>query len=432
MDTKFLRELIEKNTRVILPEFGAFLVKDDGTGVFKPENLTFSPFLRYNDGVVEDALAIELKISKDQAKTQINKFIEELKSVLVEKKSFSIEGLGNLYVDNRGSIHFTAGEPKINESQTTRKEIIDIKPPRTKISKPPVSKSKLSDDADKMKSSSEPQPPTIETKKEVELEKVDEKEEEKEKEKEKEIVNEKDSETPKLQPKVPEEPKETIKKPTEIPVAKVKPPQKSPIASERPKKKSSGGTGKSILMGTLIGLGFVVIVAGGWYLYDTGFFNSGQGIPESLKVSQADDSKETSERTDETDKASADRKGKFEAEFEKLSSEIDKSSTDTDPSKTAKTTEKKLVKPKPTGDEKLAVSYPQDGMFHIIAGSFRNASYAEKFSEDMKASGFKSKVIVQPSGMYSVTLGSFLSRQEAVDSMNQWKQQYPNIWILKQ
>jgi cell division protein FtsN len=71
-------------------------------------------------------------------------------------------------------------------------------------------------------------------------------------------------------------------------------------------------------------------------------------------------------------------------------------------------------------------------MFHIVAGSFRNADYAEKFSSDMQSSGYNSKVLVQPTGMHAVTLGSFLTRQQAVDSMNVWKQKNPNIWILNQ
>ena len=56
MTQKVLYELITQKSRVILPEFGAFLVKDDGSKTFNPENVSFSPFLKYNDGMVEDYL----------------------------------------------------------------------------------------------------------------------------------------------------------------------------------------------------------------------------------------------------------------------------------------------------------------------------------------------------------------------------------------
>ena len=283
MDTKFLRELIENNTRVILPEFGAFLVKDDGTGVFKPESLTFSPFLRYNDGVVEDALAITKKISKDQAKAEINKFIEEAKNVLLEKKSFNIEGLGTLYVDNRGSIHFTSGEPKISESQSVRNDVIDIKKEKPKTVKTPPSPIKVVEEVKKAEPEpkkeveiTETKPSSIDIKKETEIAKGEQKniaikkEEEKEKEKAEQKLKQEEKEAFPSQPKEADIIKDTPKKLVEIPVAKAIPPKPSTTKMEKPKKKSGSGTGKAILMGTLIGLGIVILVAGGWYLYDTG------------------------------------------------------------------------------------------------------------------------------------------------------------------
>jgi cell division protein FtsN len=108
------------------------------------------------------------------------------------------------------------------------------------------------------------------------------------------------------------------------------------------------------------------------------------------------------------------------------------SSSDESSESDSKPSDKRIVKPDSPEGEKVTISYPQDRMFHIIAGSFRNANYAEKFSADMKTAGFNSGVLVQPTGMHAVSLGSFLTRQEAADSMNVWKSQYPNIWLLKQ
>ena len=48
--------VVRGGNRLILPGLGAFLVKA-GSGLFRPEDVTFSPFLRYNDGALEGELA---------------------------------------------------------------------------------------------------------------------------------------------------------------------------------------------------------------------------------------------------------------------------------------------------------------------------------------------------------------------------------------
>jgi nucleoid DNA-binding protein len=411
MTTKFLIELIQKSTRVILPEFGAFLIKDDGTGVFKPENITFSPFLRYNDGVVEDALSVAQKIGKDKAKEQINSFIELLHAELAEKKEYELEGLGFLYSDIRGSVHFSVNAPneleKKSSKPTSKSKPADTKPLTTNIIEVP-----------KTSVEKEEIVPTEDSKNELIIEEKESKDEGFENVKDEKPIVEKIEEptsTP-SQPKVtPQKASTHTSKPTHKPKPEVKPMAK--------KTTSNTSTGKAILTGTLIGLAFVVVLAGGWYLYDSGMLkfskDKGQIIPIAVKSDVS------------TDIEKDENSGKFDDEFSKLSAEMDEPTKEA-PEPTKKSTEKRIAKTEPNQDSKITIAYPKEGMFHIIAGSFRNSDYAEKFSSEMKTSGFNSKVIQQPTGMYAVTLGSFLNRQQAVDSMNQWKLQYPNIWILQQ
>ncbi len=110
MTTKDLVEFIRQNTRVILPEFGAFLVKESSEKGFNPSNLTFSPFLRYNDGMLEVYIAKNRGISKEEASKLIHAFIDEIKNELQEKGVFQIETLGSLKRDSRGSITFVLSD----------------------------------------------------------------------------------------------------------------------------------------------------------------------------------------------------------------------------------------------------------------------------------------------------------------------------------
>jgi nucleoid DNA-binding protein len=414
MDTKFLLELIEKNTRVILPEFGAFLVKDDGTNVFKTENVTFSPFLRYNDGIVEDALASAKKLNKDLARTQLNEYIEELKNILLEHKKHDLEGLGLLFLDNRGSIQFTPIDSKRpKEHQATSEVKKGTKPAEKPKETPKVAPKKplpseVKSEKEEIIKPKSPEPLEVKEKPEVEK-------------KSDEIKSQEIPEPPLSK----EEPKEEDK-----PKVRTHTPPPGQLKKQEPQKVKSSqgsrtGTGKAILMGTLIGLGLVIVLAGGWYLYSSGILDFKNDKPTSTP--------DISETIEDKVVESDDKEGLFDDEFNKLSAEMDMETTSDESSTSdAKPTEKRIIQPDSRESERVTISYPQDGMFHIIAGSFRNANYAEKFSTDMKTAGFNSGVIAQPSGMHAVSLGSFLTRQEAADSMNVWKSQYPNIWLLKQ
>jgi cell division protein FtsN/nucleoid DNA-binding protein len=402
MTSKFLVNLIEKSTRVILPEFGAFLIKDDGSGNFKPENITFSPFLRYNDGVVEDELSSLKKISKDKAKEEITEFIESLKKELLEKKTFELEGLGFLLIDQRGSIHFSvSGEKGSNKKKavTPPASEVESKSTEKKVDEPTEVIELINEDPIEI--------PVIEQTSKEEI-----------------IVIDEESIPAPIVDEIPK--KKTLE--TNIPLKPMTQP-KAPIKKQKQKsesKNSSSGTGKAILTGTLIGLGFVILLASGWYLYDSGIINF-KDKKESKDINFAID------KPVDTDKLSSEPQtgGKFDDEFSKLSAEMDDSSK-SDQKSTDKTPEKRIAKTESIQDSKVNVTYPKEGVFHVIAGSFRNVEYAEKLSAELKVAGYSSKVIKQPSGMYAVTLGSFINREQASESMNKWKPQHPNIWILQQ
>lgn len=411
MTTEYLIELIKNNTRVILPEFGAFLIKDDGSGDFKPENLTFSPFLRYNDGMLEDKLASKKKITKDKAKELLASYIGGLKQELAANSTYELKDIGVLYIDKRGSMHFdpigskTTSATKTAKAEPTKEEPKREEPQKeTKIAPEPKIQEKEAKTVEE---------PSLE----ISAEEV--------------VAKEPQKAEPKIAPA-----KTEFQKPQKQEDQTAKPIKSTP---ELVKEKRSGGTGKAILIGTLIGLAFVVVLAGGWYLYDTGFFSSkktaadGQATLAQEQFAMLDetttDDALTKDVSEEEAKTATLQAGKFDDEFSKLSAQMDKTPADESEAKPAKT---RISQTQDYQRDRATTPYIKEGIYHLIVGSFRNVNYAEKFSDDMKASGFKSRVIAQPTGMHAVTLGSFLTRQEAEDSMNVWKAQHPNIWILNQ
>ena len=74
----YLKELAQNNRRVILPDLGAFLLKDNPGG---SKTIIFSSFLRYDDGFLEDAIAQKANITKPEASLAVKKLIAEIKTM---------------------------------------------------------------------------------------------------------------------------------------------------------------------------------------------------------------------------------------------------------------------------------------------------------------------------------------------------------------
>lgn len=108
-----IKSLISQGKRVIIPDLGAFLVKDSTLStILTKENVTFSPFLKYNDGFLEGELAHRFGLHKDDASLQVVAFVDALKTAIyVDKKAFEVEGLGFFFKDMQGNITFSIARP---------------------------------------------------------------------------------------------------------------------------------------------------------------------------------------------------------------------------------------------------------------------------------------------------------------------------------
>jgi nucleoid DNA-binding protein len=104
MIEKYIAELLETNNRVIVPDFGAFMVKIDAGD----KTVTFNDFLKYNDGLLVNHIASKEKISKDDAFKKIREFVKELLNTLKTSQKFTLGTMGSLVKDERGGIRFVA------------------------------------------------------------------------------------------------------------------------------------------------------------------------------------------------------------------------------------------------------------------------------------------------------------------------------------
>ena len=105
MELTVLVALVSRYGRLILPDLGAFLVSDFESG-YSVANVTFSPFLRYNDGKFEQYLESDYAQTKAQARQSVQLFVSEIRQTLEQSGHCTIPDLGELRRDTQGQISF--------------------------------------------------------------------------------------------------------------------------------------------------------------------------------------------------------------------------------------------------------------------------------------------------------------------------------------
>lgn len=407
MDSKDLAHIIENHTRIILPDFGAFLLKDSGNGTFKPENLTFSPFLKYNDNVLEEYYAKYKEVPKDEAIKQTKAFIESLKETIKTQGYIDIPAIGRLIRDNRGAIIFTASGKNISTTDTSQPA----------ANKPQKKSKKVLEATSIININEQPESKQETIQSDIVLD-IDNQE----------PINEElsESQTFEEQAFVNEsiiEIEEELKEPATEQNQEI---SSTNIITENPynqednndmaktKKKS-----KLVLILIYLGISLSAILIFAFIIREIAFNNE---IRESNRPNII--VKEKVEKT-ETETATPEKetpKDEIDKAFDDMTSDDASESTE---SNIETQIEKSVI-------ENAAIKQPATEQFHLIAGSFKDKVNAEKYAKELKSAGYKSEVLALPNGKNYVTVGSFPTKEKANQEKSKLTQKFPSIWILKQ
>lgn len=109
-----IRQLLYRNDCVIIPAFGAFLVKRISAKVHVEDNLleapkrvlSFNPQLKNDDGLLVAYVAEAQKISYKQAQQQVETFVEDLTNAIRRKNELLVEDLGKFSFNTEGFLSF--------------------------------------------------------------------------------------------------------------------------------------------------------------------------------------------------------------------------------------------------------------------------------------------------------------------------------------
>jgi hypothetical protein len=101
----YILELIKDNNRVIVPNFGAFIVAKE-----KGFTILFNNFLSFNDGLLVEHVMKKEEVDKLEATDRVNKYVELINKTLDTTGTYTIEGLGVFTKDANGILRFTQAE----------------------------------------------------------------------------------------------------------------------------------------------------------------------------------------------------------------------------------------------------------------------------------------------------------------------------------
>jgi hypothetical protein len=117
---KYLTSLLELNNRVIIPDLGAFIIRQQD-----PKELVFNDLLAFDDGMLTERLIQEEKLSKSEAQNRIKQFVEKVKKVLQKGDNYHLENLGSLTMDASSRINFLTTDTSAEEGTAAETPVVE-------------------------------------------------------------------------------------------------------------------------------------------------------------------------------------------------------------------------------------------------------------------------------------------------------------------
>ena len=119
MIEKHISALLYRYQCVSVPGFGAFLTEtqpaqlNNDTFTFYPPKklLSFNANLKNNDGLLANHIALQEKISYDQAVANISQTVEQWFEKLQNRENLTLKNLGSISYNFEGSLVFTPDTP---------------------------------------------------------------------------------------------------------------------------------------------------------------------------------------------------------------------------------------------------------------------------------------------------------------------------------
>ncbi len=397
MLNEYIKELIASNNRVIIPNFGAFLLRATSKNknkkdlASKIEDIYFSPFLKFNDELLVNHIMKKENLDQKASLEKINEYIKTIEDSVKKEGVFTIEGLGEFYQDAQGKIQFKVNPKGDKEEAPQQKEQKEEK--KTKETKAqPTKKETKETDKTAQKTVHEKASATKAAGGKQQEQKSTQKQPEQSKEKQKAATTQASQQKTASQAKSASATKQTSEK-----------------------KKTHKGLVLSIAIGVPVAAIFI------WAMLNFDTVNS--------LFSKDGDDKQKQQVAEKVDKASDQEKDKKEQKGEqkdKADQTGDKKQKDA-----KEQSDKQVDKDKTRAREKTqATTGTKSKKFYIVAGSFRKKQNAINFRKKLQEEGYNSELIGERNGMHAVSYDSFQSKAKAQAELSVYRKKGIKAWLL--
>lgn len=429
MIVKYIRDLLKDNDRVIIPDFGAFLISKG-----EVRSIIFNEFIKFNDGQLINYMAEKEGFPISDASERVDDFVSKIKSDLGKAKKVDFEGIGSLFTDEQGRIRFTSIESQVVEADSLenddkpkkkeeKKKPADNKEKKveTKTGKKEEPKKEKTEEKKQDKKIVPPVTPVKEEKKQVQAEK-----------KQQAVKKEKPAEKPPV--KEPETKKE---KP-----AKEKIVQQDPrIANKKEDENDKEKRKRRALVIWLLVILIPLIAIAVWVILDydnvKGYFvsdnnSSNQQQTEQTITSQDQnnqDSKTEDKTSSEGDNKAGDKAKAIEKETKDTGSDnLNKETESTKVTKQEDKAQPKKTSELETGEDEMNPLPAKE--YHIIAGVFTEKYNALNKIQDLEDMGFYGKVVAHLNNKYYVSFNSFKNKPDAIYELNRLLDKGYEAWLF--
>lgn len=387
--------LLKENGRIIIPDFGALLVKQKN-----PFTVIFNEFLQYNDGALIAAVETSMKINRDAATQKVKDLTIEYQDKLNKGEKIILNEIGILTKNSTGKISLISKEDNLKEQSKPISSTLPGKEEKVNTVEFDLEPEVKND-----------QKPVIKEPEKKPIERTFEKPVENpvaEKKIEPVTTNKPINTQPNTPIKKPEtpisKPKETVADKKSDVNSSLKPPiQKYAYTPEPVRNK------KSIFLWV-----FIIVVVNGAII---GYFLYGDKIKQYLASKKSPAKTETlvsKEATPEQpviDSTITDEPALQNVEA--VPQDVVESTPETAPETTPKTTQ----------------AFAGTKYF-VVAGVFRDESNADKLVKELRDKGYNAEKFGKIGNMYSVSYDVFQSKQEADNFMLKIKDKIDNeAWI---
>jgi len=392
----YIKELIASNNRVIIPNFGAFLLRATSKNKNKKElsekieDIYFSPFLKFNDELLVNHIVEKEGDDQSGAMDKINQYIKTIEQQVKEEGSYTIEELGDFYMDDQGKVQFKVHGNARRETPAGKKE-----PGKSEES--PSAKTINEKAAEGKKTSSGDQ-------------------------------GEKKEPAGKPEPATPKAGSATSGKSTTqagTGPAKGKkshtPPPPPKDKSKKTKERPDSGSNRGLILSVAIGVPIAVIFI--WAMLN---FDTVQDL--FRKDSQQIDIPQQTEAP--SDNSSMDKAGsESPSETQSGTSTGSSKRSSGEPSESPQAADRQSGSQQQTAGQQQTLTAGKK--YYLVAGSFQKKENAVNFREKLMDQGYNAEMVGKRNGMHAVSYASFQNKSKAQNELRRLREEEGlTAWLL--